>query len=206
MKEHFSHKRNRFPCFLGAGQTWLERRYAHIPGDFSAAGRKEERASSGKIRADWMLDVGRLSFRTVPFIPATGKASASFLRPFLPTQRRRTGSTVGENFPLAAHFRGPQTMLRHLFKSATASASSPQPEPWFTSSKAPCQTSLDPSKIKTFARHFPGQRRDRIALSLGESAGGPLALFFRLPFPRQARSGTVRVSARNAFAQRNNSR
>lgn len=206
MKAHFPHKRNRFPCFLGAGQTWLERRYAHIPGDFSAAGRKEERTSSGAIRTDWMLDIGRLPSRTVSFIPATGKASVPFLRPFLPTQRRQTGSTVGGNFPFAAHFRGPQTMLRHLFKSATASASSPQPEPWFTSSMAPCQTSLDPSRFKTFARHFPGQRRDGIALSLGESAGGSLALFFRLPFPRQARSGTVRVSARNAFAQRNNSR
>lgn len=200
---------NPFSRFLGARQIWAKRHHPQIRGDFSMAGRKKEPASSGEIRADWLFDADGLSplkSRTMPFIPAAGMASASFLRPFLPTKWRQTGSTVEGDFPLAAHFRKPQTMLRYLFKSAATFASSPQPKPWFSSFKAPDQTSLDPSRLMTFARHFLGQRRDGIALSLGESAGGPLSLIFRLPFPRQARSGTVHVSARNAFAQPNNSR
>jgi hypothetical protein len=124
---------------------------------------------SVQVVRSWLLS------RTMPSIPATGQGSAPFLRPFLPTSRLQTGSPVGEASPLAAHFREPSARLRSLFKSAAGPASSPP------------QTLLDPSRFMTFARHFLGQRRDGIALSLGESAAGRFRYF--PAFPSRVRRG-----------------
>ena len=52
----------------------------------------------------------------------------------------------------------------------------------------------------TFARHFLGQRRDGIALSLGESAAGRCRYFPAFPSRVRRGPGTVRVSRHDAFA------
>jgi hypothetical protein len=77
------------------------------------------------------------------------------------------------------HCREPSLRLPAPFKSGSVAASSALPRSCRTCSKIPFRTFGDPTALLTFARLFLGQRRDGIALSLGEVPCGSLPLFSR---------------------------
>ena len=197
MRAHLSHEEmNQLSRFLRVEQALSETCRWQIHDHLSAAGRKRERVRSEAVLAGGTFGAGSAEPVAVPddaFHSSEGPSIRSFPSPVFADATAANRLTCWGSFPLSRPFSRAFGQAPVSLKSAAGPASSPP------------QTLLDPSRCMTFARHFLGQRRDGIALSLGESAGGPLPLFSRFPFPRQARSGTLRVSPLDAFACPNTS-
>jgi hypothetical protein len=195
VRAHLSHEEmNQRSRFLRAERFCSERCWWQIHDHLSAAGRKRERVRSEAVLAGGTFGAGSAEPVAVPddaFHSGKGPSIRSFPSPVFADVTAANRLTCWGSFPLSRPFSG-------AFGQAPVSL---QIGGW-----ARFESSSDlarPIEGHDLCASFPRSTTRRDSTFPRGKCGGSLPLFSRFPFPRQARSGTVRVSPLDAFAQGN---
>jgi hypothetical protein len=189
VRAHLSHERmNPLPRFLSAEQAFSEARQWQIHDDLYAAGRKRERVRSEAVLAGGTFGAGSAEPVAVPddaFHSSQRPSISSFPSPVFADVTAANRLTCWGSFPLGRPF-------SRAFGQASVSL---QTGGWtrFESSSGLAR----PIEVHELCASFPRSttRRDK--------CGRAAAAIFPPTSPRQARSGTVRISPLDAFAQGN---
>ena len=185
---------NQLSRFLGVERFHSKRCQWQIHDGLYAACRKRERVRSEAVLAGGSFGAGSAESVAVPddaFHSSQGPSIRSFPSPVFADVTAANRLTCWGSFPLSRPF------LR-AFGQAPVSL---QTGGWthFESSSDLAR----PIEVHDLCASFSRSTTRRDSTFPRGKCGGSLPLFSRFPFPRQARSGTVRVSPRDAFAQAN---
>ena len=195
MRAHLSHEEmNQSSRFLGVEQALSETCHCLIHADHYAAGWKRDRVRSEAVLAGGTFGAGSAELVAVPddaFHSSQGPSIRSFPSPVFADVTAANRLTCWGSFPLSRPF-------SRAFGQAPVSL---QIGGWtrFESSSDLAR----PIEVHDLCASFSRSTTRRDSTFPRGKCGGSLPLFSRFPFPRQARSGTLRVSPRDAFAQGN---
>lgn len=195
MRAHLSHEEmNQLSRFLGVEQAPSETCQWQIHDDLYAAGRKRERVRSEAVLAGGTFGAGSAEPVAVPddaFHSGQGPSIRSFPSPVFVDVTAANRLTCWGSFPLSRPF-------SRAFGQAPVSL---QIGGWtrFESSSDLAR----PIEVHDLCASFPRSTTRRDSTFPRGKCGRAAAAIFPPPSPRQARSGTLRVSPRDAFAQGN---
>jgi hypothetical protein len=195
VRAHLSHEEvNQLPRFLRVEQALSETCQWQIHDDLYAAGRKRERVRSEAVLAGGTFGAGSAELVAVPddfFHSSQGPSIRSFPSPVFADVTAANRLTCWGSFPLSRPF-------SRAFGQAPVSLQIGGLTRFESSSDL-----ARPIEVHDLCASFPRSTTRRDSTFPRGKCGGALPLFSRFPFPRRARSGTLRVSPRDAFAQGN---
>ena len=195
MRAHLSHEEmNQLSRFLRVEQALSESCRWHIHDHLSAAGRKRTRGRSEAVLAGGTFGADSAELVAVPddaFHSSQGPSIRSFPSPVFADVTAANRLTCWGSFPLSRPF-------SRAFGQAPVSL---QIGGWtrFESSSDLAR----PIEVHDLCASFPRSTTRRDSTFPRGKCGRAAAAIFPPPSPRQARSGTLRVSPLDAFAQGN---